>query len=111
MPYDKILLFVLHVGRHLRATRQFEALLETAGKVLDPHGAEVWMPNETEYRLVYDGVYVRGMIAEPDYVLLSKAKKAPAKNRALLIEALAAGPSQRLLDLAKRYDVDLEALL
>ena len=44
-------------------------------------------------------------------VLVSKALKAPAKNRSLLTEYLAKGASQRFLDMAKKYGVDLEQFL
>lgn len=91
--------------------QQLETLLVREGLHLDPVGHEAWMPRETEYRVIFDGVYVRALIAEPDFVLLSKAAKAPAKNRALLVEYLAQGPSQRFLQLAATYEVDLEALL
>lgn len=41
-------------------------------------------------------------------VLLSKALKAPAKNRSLLTEYLAMGASERFLELAEKYHLDLE---
>ena len=91
--------------------KALERLLAREGLHLDPVGHEAWMPAETEYREIYAGVYVQGLIAEPDFVLLSKALKAPQKNRALLIEYLARGPSERFLALAQAYELDLEQLL
>lgn len=91
--------------------KELERLLLARGRVLDPAGHEVWMPEETEYALVYEGRWVTGYVAEPDFVLLSKALKAPEKNRALIVELLATGPSERFLALAERYDLDLEQFL
>jgi len=88
--------------------KRFEELLRARGKFLDPLAHEAWMPEETVYRTVYSGSYVTGAIAEPDFVLLSKALKAPAKNAPLLTEYLASGPSERFIALAKSYGVDLE---
>lgn len=118
-------LLLADTGLHLAATqdvdvradypfavqKKFEALLAREGLHLDPVGHEAWMPAETEYREIYAGVNVRGLIAEADFVLISKALKAPAKNRTLLVEYLAWGPSERFLELAETYDVDLEAFL
>lgn len=91
--------------------KELERLLAAQHQVLDPHGEEVWMPAETEYDLVFDGTWVRGFVAQPDFVLISKALKAPDKNRALVVEYLAQGASPRFMQLADEYDVDLEAFL
>ena len=91
--------------------KELERLLAERGRVLDPLGQEVWMPEETEYAPVYDGRWVDGYVAGPDFVLLSKALKAPVKNRALIVELLAKGASPRFLDLADRYGLDLERFL
>jgi hypothetical protein len=42
---------------------------------------------------------------------VSKALKDPAKNEQLLVQYLALGPSPRFLQLAAKYQVDLESLL
>jgi len=91
--------------------RKLEELLNAHGKLLDPLSHEAWMPQETVYRILYAGRYVTGSIAEPDFVLASKALKAPAKNRALLTEYLASGASERFLALAERHGIDLEPFL
>ena len=91
--------------------RHLEQLLAKRGLHLDPLGHEIWMPGETRYERTFSGSYVALSIADTEAILLSKAKMAPAKNRPLLIEYLAAGPSQRFVQLARKYDVDLEALL
>ncbi len=91
--------------------KAFEQLLQARGRCLDPVGHEAWMPRETRYLESFKGQFVRLLIAEPEAVLLSKALKAPAKNRALLTEYLAKGASERFLRLADKYQLDLEQFL
>ncbi len=91
--------------------REFERLLAIEGRELDPLGHEIWMPAETEYSELFVGKFVRLLLAEPEAVLVSKALKAPAKNRPLLTEYLAHGASDRFLSLASKYAVDLERFL
>jgi hypothetical protein len=91
--------------------KELARMLSDAGKVLDPLGHEIWMPRETRYETLFEGAFVTLQVADPDSVLLSKALKAPDKNRSLIIEYLAGGPSERFLTLARRYKVDLEQFL
>lgn len=88
--------------------KELERLLAKDGKVLDPHGREIWMPSETRYSPLYQGTHVEAFVADPDAVLISKARKAPEKNAALITEYLAKGASERFFELAKKYAVDLE---
>ena len=88
--------------------QELERLLKENGKVLDPHGREVWMPRETRYNPLYQGTFVEALVADADAVLISKALKATEKNRALVTEYLAKGASERFFDLARKYRVDLE---
>jgi hypothetical protein len=88
--------------------KELERLLAKNGKVLDPHGHEVWMPRETRYDLLYEGTYVDARVADPDAVLISKACKAPEKNTGLITEYLAKGASKRFFELAQKYALDLE---
>lgn len=90
---------------------KFEELLRGQKKILDSVDHEAWMPQETEYDLLYDGVYVQAYVAQADYVLLAKALKAPRKNYALLREYLQRSPTKRFFDLAKKYELDFEAFL
>lgn len=90
---------------------RFRELLEDKGLILDPVGHEAWMPRETRWLPAFEGKFVRLLLAEPDAILLSKALKAPTKNKVLLLEYLARGPSSRFLQLAKKYSLDLERLL
>ena len=90
---------------------KFERLLNRDNLIVDPVGHEVWMPKETEYLLCYEGTCVTGLIAHPDFILISKALKAPAKNRVLLNDYLALGATDRFIELVERYNVDLEQFL
>jgi len=90
---------------------EFRRLLAREGKELDPVGHEIWMPKETRYQRFFEGECVTFELAEIDAVLLSKALKAPHKNRALIVEYLAGGASERFLAMAKRYRLDLEQFL
>jgi len=101
----------VYADYHNSVRLEFARLLAKRGLVLDPVGHEAWMPAETTYDLIYDGRLVKGFIAQPDFVLLSKALKAPEKNRTLLVEYLAKGATQRFLKLAAKYQVALEELL
>jgi hypothetical protein len=88
--------------------RRFAELLADEGLELDPLGHEIWMPAETRYDPLFDGKWVRLLVAEAEAVLLSKALKAPTKNRSLIGDYLALGPSKRFLVLATKYQLDLE---
>lgn len=46
-----------------------------------------------------------------DALLISKALKAPHKNRALIIEYLARGATARFMRLAAKYKLDLESFV
>lgn len=118
-------LFEQHVPLHLVATQDVDAtgdyehaverelvrLLRMEGKDLDPLAHEAWMPKDTQFRRLFTGSFVALDVAEPEAVLISKALKAPLKNRALITEYLAQGPSDRFLALAARYRLNLEEFL
>lgn len=89
-------------------TKKFDELLRKHGRHWDAHSSEIWMPHETQYAPLFSGQHVEASLAEPDYVLLSKALKAPIKNRNLITDYLAKGASDRFLELAGRYHLDLE---
>jgi hypothetical protein len=90
---------------------ELRRLLKQAGKELDPLGDEIWMPKETLYDVLFAGEFVTLKVADVDAILVSKALKAPHKNRALIIEYLALGATPRFIQLARKYRVDLESFL
>jgi len=91
--------------------KKLDELLKAEGKILDPDWQQIWMPEETEYDNFYRGKFVTALIAQPEYVLISKALKAPAKNRALIVEYLANAASKKFETLAEKYKVDLGQFL
>ncbi|MBP9707989.1 MAG: hypothetical protein KBD78_10110 [Oligoflexales bacterium] len=91
--------------------QHFCQLLREEGYHFDELSNDIWMPKETQYRQVFFGQCFDGFIAAPEYVLLSKAKMAPQKNKNLIVEYLSSGPSVLFLDLANTYQINLESFL
>lgn len=88
--------------------REFARLLSLVGRELDPVGHEVWMPRETRYSEIYNGKFVRMLLAEPEAVLVSKALKAPGKNGPLITQYLSTLANERFFELARKYRLNLE---
>jgi hypothetical protein len=91
--------------------REFRRLLEQEGMELDPVGQEIWMPRETMYSDLFVGPYVTVQVADVESILVSKALKAPVKNRTLIVEYLARGAGARFFEMAEKYELDLEQFL
>ncbi|MBI2609461.1 MAG: hypothetical protein HYW47_07720 [Deltaproteobacteria bacterium] len=91
--------------------KKFDELLKMRNRFLDPDSEKVWMPKETQYTPLYKGRSVDGFLADPESVLISKALKAPVKNKNLVIEYLAHSPSQRFFKLAQKYKLDLNGFI
>ncbi len=91
--------------------KRFENLLVEIHKVYDDESEFIWMPAETAYRVLFAGKWVTAKVAEPEYVLVSKALKAPRKNKNLIVEYLAKGASPRFWELAQKYCLDLDGIL
>jgi len=95
-----------------RVRDKLNELLTSIHKSLDPEGHKAWMPEETQYQSIYKGQFVDAKIAEPVFIMLSKAKMAPTKNKQLLTDYLASEDCDDLIyDLADKYNVDLETIL
>jgi hypothetical protein len=88
--------------------KKFEELLKKTKKIYDRLSYEIWMPEETEYQTIFKGELLTVQIAKIEYILISKAKMDPTKNKTLLAEYLKKGPSQLFLKLAKKYGIKLE---
>ena len=91
--------------------KKFDELLQEDGRHLDPDSKLVWMPEETKYQEFYLGKMLKVSLAQAEFVLLSKALKAPAKNKAIIVEYLAKGASPLFQKLAVKYELDLEQFL
>ncbi len=101
----------LHRQLHGVIREKLDALLAAYGKKIDPVGHEAWMPKETQYNTLYKGKYVSCFIAQPEYVLISKAKIARAKDRNLMIEYLGTQPTPLFFELAEKYGINIEDFL
>jgi hypothetical protein len=51
------------------------------------------------------------MVAEPEFVMLSKAKMAIDKNRTLLLDYISSEPNDAFFSLCEKYKVDLTSIL
>ena len=93
------------------AREKFCDILKKHHLIYDSLSNEIWMPEETKYVHLYKGYVVDGYYAESEYVLLSKVAKAPEKNRNLIVQYIAKGPSKLFLELCKKYKIDLKSIL
>jgi hypothetical protein len=83
--------------------KEFQRLLEKENKFLDEFSDEIWMPEETEYLDFFSGRNFNAYIAKEEYVLISKALKAPDKNKLLVMEYISKGADKLFWELAKKY--------
>ncbi len=120
-------LFLADINLKLRATKDLDAFVEAKhavviqlGKILKAHGLsfdhlsnEIWMPDETKYVDVFDsGYFLTVKRAGVEYIMISKAKMAPEKNKELIANYIAEGKAtEEFFTLAQKYDIDLEGLL
>lgn len=86
-------------------------LLQAKGLEYDQLSNEIWMPPESKYVDVFRGTWVVAIRAEPEFVMLSKAKKARAKNKKLLQQYIASSPPRTFFDLCQKYKVNLKQIL
>jgi hypothetical protein len=101
----------LYKQLHGAIRQKLDELFTVHGKKIDPVGHEAWMPKETKFNPIYTGKFAKCFVARPEYVLISKAKMAPEKNRNLIIEYLGTQPTALFLRLVKKYKIDLEEFL
>lgn len=92
-------------------TEKLNKLLSVEGLHLDNLGKEIWMPEETKYQVYFIGKFIKVFLAEPDYIIFSKALKAPVKNKALVTEYLAKEPSDLFFKMAEKYKLNFEEFL
>jgi hypothetical protein len=90
---------------------QLSEILRQNGLEYDELSNEIWMPEETKYTDLYRGANVTVLVAMPEFVLLSKAKMALAKNKVLLREYIASGPPESFFSLCQTYSVNMLNIL
>ena len=96
---------------HGAIRQKLDELFAIHGKKIDPVGHEAWMPKETKFNTIYTGKFVKCFVAQPEYVLISKAKMAREKNKNLIIEYLGTKPTPLFLQLVKKYEINLKEFL
>jgi hypothetical protein len=101
---------VLNNAKH-EVVAKLSELLMAEGLELDPLSNEIWMPPETQYIEIFKGDYVTAMRAETEFIMVSKALKALAKNRVLLRSYIANRPPLSFFKMCEKYKVDLNAVI
>lgn len=101
----------LYKQLHGVARQKLDELFARYGKKIDPVGHEAWMPKETKFNVLYAGKFAKCTVAQPEYVLISKAKMAREKNRNLIIEYVGTQPTPLFFQLAEKYEINLEVFL
>ena len=87
-----------------------KGVIASLGFVYDELSEEVWIPPNSKFVLLYESDSVAIEALEPIYALLSKAVKAPHKNRFLIQQAIGIY-GETLLTLIKEHGGDLSILL
>ena len=90
---------------------ELKKLLAAINLELESLNDEIWMPSETVYRLFFEGNFVTVHRAEPEYVMVSKAKYALTKNKILLQQYIASSPPEIFFAMCQKYGVDIEKIL
>lgn len=90
----------------------FKNLLRDEGLTYDEQSGYIWLPEEVTYEVVYESPSIRIDSPLPIYLIVSKAVKAPEKNRQLVAAAIAEDEfGEQLLALLEKYEVDINAFI
>lgn len=83
--------------------KEFKDRIKKLGFVYDELSEEIWVAENSEYDVVYESENILVKSIQPLYCLLSKAIKAPEKNRILIKEAKLVYKKE-LTNLIEKYD-------
>ncbi len=86
---------VVSGGRYGWVAKKFSELLEGDGLELDDYADEIWLPEGASFTQVFTGAHLTCLRLNPLDALVSKAIKAPAKNKILIRQALLVFPELR----------------
>ena len=78
--------------------KELTEILKKQGLIYDEDSPKVWIPKGTKYEDVFDFKNVRVKSIDPESALVSKAVKAPKKNKHLIREAIASGKFSGLVE-------------
>ena len=68
--------------------KKFAQILAAKGLELDKYADEIWLPKNATFQKVFSGKILTCLRLDPLDALVSKAVKAPEKNRILIRQAL-----------------------
>lgn len=85
--------------------KKFAEILAIDGLELDKYADEIWLPTGASFTEVFSKKNLRCVRLEPIPALISKAVKAPVKNRILIRQALAVFPELKPLIEAHGGDI------
>ncbi len=84
----------------------FKRLLREEGISYDNDSDYIWLPEETKYETIYETKFILVDSPLPIYLIVSKAVKAPEKNKQLVTDAIVEFGDE-LLTLLQRYEADI----
>ncbi len=73
-------------------------LLKQAGLIYDEDSPLIWIPKGAKFEDLFDFTHVKIRSIDPESALVSKAVKAPGKNKQLIRQAIASGKFPGLVD-------------
>ena len=85
----------------------FKRLLREEGLSYDEKSEYIWLPEETTYETMYESSYVTIVSPLPIFLLTSKAKMAPERNKQLVADAIVEF-GEPLLRLFEKHGVDID---
>lgn len=95
--------FALHVLK--------KELLPKFGLVFDDDSEKIWIPPQSRFEKFCDFQFVRVKLLDPESALVSKAIKAPKKNKLLIVEAIASGQFSTLVERIEIHGGNLKFFL
>lgn len=87
---------------------ELQKILAREGLVLDPSSNAIWIPPDGKFERMCDLKFVEVELLDAESALVSKAVKAPGKNKELLQEAIASDHFPTLVERILRYGGKLE---
>lgn len=88
----------------------FKRLLREEGLTYDEQSHYIWLPEETKSEIIYDSDLIEVKSPFPIYLIVSKAAKAPEKNKQLVIDAINEF-GDPLISLLEKYEVNINYFL
>ena len=76
---------------------ELKKILTKNGLVYDDDSHLIWIPSDAKFDVLFEFKHIRVEIIDPETALLSKAIKAPQKNKQLIQEAIACGEFKTLV--------------